>query len=109
MAGDFNSVSRLDNRTYGFAADDPRLLTHDYILENTPYIDIVWKQNSDTFCPSTAWGKRIDFVYCTPALDEKCTEARIINDEYTHQEKDSNVSSFYSPSDHLPVIAIFEL
>jgi hypothetical protein len=41
MMGDFNARSRRDNWVYRYPDDDSRLLTHDYILENTPYIDLI--------------------------------------------------------------------
>ena len=84
MMGDFNSRSRVDNDQYKYADDDPRLLVHDYIKANTPYIDVIKAKYPNEFKPTTG-GKnsRIDYVYCTPALYDRVTFADVIWDEYT--------------------------
>ena len=109
MMGDFNSVSRKDNAYYGYPEDDPRFLTHDYILENTPYIDVVKEKHPDCFFRSAQSNTLIDFVYATPALMNKVTGADIIEDDYTTPVRSIEVHSFFRPSDHLPILIDFSL
>ena len=80
MMGDFNSVSRLDNCFYGYPDDDKRFIVHDYILNNTPYRDIVRELHPRSFLASAQSCQRIDFVYVTEALGAKVKEARIAED-----------------------------
>ncbi|MBR0240176.1 MAG: endonuclease/exonuclease/phosphatase family protein [Bacteroidales bacterium] len=109
MMGDFNSVTRLDNDHYGYADDDTRLLTQDYVLNNTPYIDVIKAKYPNEFKPSTGNKKRrIDYVYCTKPLYDKIVFADIIWDEYTTPVKDK-VDIFWRPSDHLPILVDFDL
>lgn len=107
--GDFNSRSRLDNETnaYGYAEDDTRFLTQDYILQHTPYIDVVREKHPGEALTSTYGTARIDYVYCTKPLFDKVTRADIIKDEYTTPVRDSLVKNFYRPSDHLPILVDF--
>jgi len=109
MMGDFNSRSRVDNDQYQYADDDPRLLVHDYIKANTPYIDVIKAQYPDEFKPTTG-GKnsRIDYVYCTPALYKRVTFADVIWDEYTTPVR-TNLSNFWRPSDHMPILVDFDM
>ena len=111
MMGDFNARSRVDNAKYGYADDDPKLLVHDYIRENTPYIDVIKEKYPDEFKPSTGGkGARIDFVYCTKPLYDRITFADIIWDDYTTPIRDpQNLSNFWRPSDHLPIIVDFDM
>ena len=109
MMGDFNSHSRLDNDFYGYADDNPKLLVHDYILRNTPYIDVIKEKYPGEFKPSLGHRKgRIDYVYCTRPLYDRVTFADIIWNEYTTPVK-SGVSIFWRPSDHLPIMVDFDL
>ena len=111
MMGDFNSRSRVDNAVYGYADDDTRFLVHDYVRNNTPYIDVIKAQYPDKFIPSFRTKKsRIDFVYCTQPLYDRVTHAEIIWDEYTTPVRDpQNLSNFWRPSDHLPILVDFDM
>ena len=111
MMGDFNSRSRVDNDKYGYADDDTRLLVHDYIRNNTPYIDVIKEKYPDEFKPSVGGkGSRIDFVYCTKPLYDRITFADIIWDDYTTPVRDpQNLSNFWRPSDHLPILIDFDM
>lgn len=111
MMGDFNSRSRVDNDQYGYADDDTRLLVHDYVRNNTPYIDVIKEKHPDKFIPSIASRKgRIDFVYCTKPLYDRITSAEIIWDEYTTPVRDAQkLSNFWRPSDHLPILVDFNM
>ena len=109
MAGDFNAVSPKDNWVYGFPEGDSRLLVHEYILKNTPYVDAVWERSQRNFYTTTFERKRIDFVYLTPALDKMVTSARVVEDAYTKPSRHPKVGNFQNPSDHLPIIVTFKL
>ncbi|MCR5325853.1 MAG: endonuclease [Bacteroidales bacterium] len=109
MMGDFNSVSRKDNAYYCYPTDDPRFLTHDYILDNTPYIDVVKEKHPDGFFRSAQSNTRIDFVYATPAFMDRVTGADIIEDSYTTPVRSAEVHNFFRPSDHLPILVDFSL
>ncbi len=109
LMGDFNSPSRLDKETNGYewADDDTRFLTQDYILNNTPYIDVVREKHPGEAITSTGGKTRIDYVYCTKPLFDLVQRADIIKDEYTTPVRDSLVKNFYHPSDHLPIVVDF--
>lgn len=111
MMGDFNSRSRVDNDKYGYPEDDTRLLVHDYILGHTPYVDVIKEKYPDEFIPSVGGkGARIDFVYCTKPLYDRITSAGIVWDEYTTPVRDpQELSNFWRPSDHLPIMIDFDL
>ena len=63
------------------------------------------------FKPSTGGkGSRIDFVYCTKPLYDRITYADIIWDDYTTPIRDpQNLSNFWRPSDHLPIVVDFNM
>ncbi|MDD4820714.1 MAG: hypothetical protein PHD21_07775, partial [Flavobacteriales bacterium] len=107
MMGDFNSRSRVDNEFYEYSDDDTRLLVHDYIAKNTPYVDVIASKHPGEFHPTMYSQSRIDFVYCTPALYQKVEKAEIGHDYYTEPVK-ANISNFCYPSDHRPIIVDFK-
>ena len=109
MMGDFNSRSRADNWVYRFAEDDTKLLVHDYIRECTPYVDIIYERDPQSFFSSTGGKSRIDFVYCTPPLARMVEAAGIHTDNYTRPVRSKVVTSFYEPSDHRPIIVDFRI
>ena len=110
MLGDNNSWSRLDNWFYKCPEDDPRLLTQDYVLEHTPYVDVIARQHPGRFQTTTHSGKRIDFVYCTPVLYDCVTRAEVVRDDYTEPVRDpKKLSNFWHPSDHRPIVVDFDL
>lgn len=109
MMGDFNSKSRKDNWVYNYPDDDTRLLVHDYILGNTPYIDIINEDNRNNFITSTYGRERIDYVYCNPALAEKVQRCAIVTDDYTRPVRSQKYNRFCEPSDHRPIIVDFKL
>ena len=109
MAGDFNAVSPKDNWVYRLPENSTKLLTHKYILENTPYVDVIWERNPRNFYTTTFEKKRIDFVYCSPALYDCMVDAQIVEDYYTRPVRDERVRSFLNPSDHLPIIVTLKI
>lgn len=110
MLGDFNSRSRVDNFVYKYPQDDSRFWVHDYIANNTPYIDVVERFNSGEFCTTMPGKSRIDFIYCTEPLAEKVSKAYVIMDEFVQPVRDSlKLSNFYYPSDHRPILLEFEM
>ena len=110
MMGDFNSVSRVDNYVHQYPDDDTRLLVHDYIHANTPYIDVINEREPWNHYSSTGGKHRIDYVYCTRPLFDCITEAHIHTDAYTNPVRDAKkISNFWHPSDHRPIIVDFDL
>jgi len=104
MMGDFNSVSRLDNDFLGLPEVDTQFLVQDYVLQSTPYIDIVREKHpGETLLSTGKKNKRIDFVYCNKPMASLVNTADIIWDEYTTPTQTA-LSNFWRPSDHLPVI-----
>lgn len=110
MMGDFNARSSRDNWFYKYPADDTRFLVHDYILQNTPYVDVIAEKYPGEFKTTTGGKSRIDFVYCTPALYRLVTHADVVSDDYTTPVRDpGNLSNFWHPSDHRPILVDFNL
>ncbi len=109
MAGDFNAVSPKDNWVYRLPENSTQLLTHKYILENTPYVDVIWERSQRNFYTTTFEKKRIDFVYCSPALYDIVTYAEIVEDAYTKPVRHEKVRNWCNPSDHLPIIVKFKI
>ena len=104
MAGDFNAQSRLDNDTYNYSDDDTRLLVHDYVLNNTPYKDVIKEKHKYTFKTTTSGTSRIDFVYCSPAMMPNVTYADVISDNWTKNITVDQATNFKHPSDHRPIM-----
>lgn len=110
MMGDFNSVSRSDNATYGLPDDDTAFLVSDYVSLNTPYIDVIKQQHPHEFLTTTGGKRRIDFVYCSPKLYKKVVSTNVISDDYTTPVRNARkLSNFWHPSDHRPIIVDFKL
>ena len=110
MAGDFNSRTRKDNHFYKYDENSTAFLVHDYILQNTPYIDIIGERYSGEFHTTVQGNARIDFVYCTQPLYECITDTYVIRDDYTSiNAKRDDATGFYFPSDHLPILVDFEI
>ena len=109
MAGDYNSQSRVDNHFYKWAEDDTRFLVHDYIRNNTPYIDIIAERFSGEFHQTTARKSRIDSIYCTAPLYERIIDAYVVNDAWTKDPVRDEKTNFHYPSDHLPILVDYEM
>ena len=105
MLGDFNSRSIVDNWVYNYHIEDSRLFVHNYIRENTPYLDLIHEKHPNDFLTTTGGKSRIDFVYCTPALYKAISNANVISDGYTTPVRNpQKLSNFWHPSDHRPII-----
>lgn len=105
MMGDFNARSRVDNHVYKYVENDTRFLVHDYILSNTPYIDVIHEMYPDQFFTTTGGKSRIDFIYCTQPVYDMITDAQVVSDEYTTPVRNpQKLSNFWHPSDHRPII-----
>lgn len=106
MAGDFNSISPIDNDVYKYPKDSSSFLLHKYILENTPYIDSVKKFSEDEFHWTTYQKLRYDYMYMSPDLDSHIVSIAVIRDEYTLPVENPGIRGFCHPSDHLPIEAV---
>ena len=115
MMGDFYSRSRLDNWHYGLPSDSPFLSSHDYILEQTPYKDIIGLTYPGHFFATRTWADdaagntppRYDFVYASPAMFAKVKNAMILNEAWTNMVWER--SNYYNSSDHRPILVDFTL
>lgn len=110
MMGDFNAKSRVDNHFYNWTEDTTAFLVHDYIQQNTPYVDVIKEKYPGEFFTTTGGKTRIDFFYCTQPLYDAVTEANVISDDYTAPVRNpQKISNFWHPSDHRPILVEFEL
>lgn len=114
MMGDFNTRSRLDNWFYKIDEGSDLLSTHDYLLENTFYKDIIGLKYPGHFFATRTWVNdgggieppRYDFMYASPAMYNKVRNALILNESYTNMVWAT--SNFYNSSDHRPILVDFE-
>ena len=106
MMGDFNSISSLDNDHYKLSADSSIYCVHDYIRNNTPYIDVIADKHPGEFIQSSQNGRRIDFIYATEPVIKQIKSAEILNSGYTEQHRATG-ASYWIPSDHRPILIEF--
>ena len=110
FGGDTNSKSRLDNWFFGYESSSTKLLTHDVVLNQTNLKDIIGCRYPNSFMSSTHSDNRIDILYASPDIYSMISNAAVIIDEWLAEDKKSEyVSSFYSRSDHRPVIVDIDL
>ena len=128
MMGDHNAITRQDawyyepNNLYEVVTakwkDTPRELTdgkyrekwyqaHDRIIANGAYDDMLVKFWPGKFMSSTGGSARIDFMYGSPAMTEKLVNMTTIHDSWSTIV--SGTAPFAFPSDHLPILADFNL
>ena len=109
MMGDFNSISRLDNATYQLPEGSTRFFVHDYIIGDTPYVDLIHESYPQQFISTTGGKSRIDFLYVTPALQKRVCDVSVIRDDYTTPVRNpQGISNFWHPSDHCPILLHFD-
>ena len=104
MAGDFNALSSLDNDTYKYELPDTRFLVHDYVLDKTPYKDVIKEKYPHEFKTTTSGTNRIDFIYCSPAMMKNVIYADVVRDYWTDKIVKDDQTSFKHPSDHRPLM-----
>ena len=109
MMGDFNSRSRSDNAFYKYADDDTKLYVHDYISQNTPYKDALIEKHPGVMHVTMHYAARLDYIYMTQPLLDKVEDVYVCRDFYTEPVRDpQELSNFWRPSDHRPIIADFK-
>ncbi|MDE7443073.1 MAG: endonuclease, partial [Muribaculaceae bacterium] len=110
MMGDFNSRSSIDNYFYKLDPASTGFLVHDYILQETPYVDVIAETYPGEFKTSCLGNARIDFVYCTKPLMDRVKHADIVRNDYTEPVRHpQNLSNFCLPSDHRPIVVDFDM
>ena len=115
MMGDFNTRSRIDNWHYGLPDDSPFLSSHDYILNQTDYKDIIGLTYPGHFFATRTWANdaagntppRYDFIYASPAMFGRVRNAMILNEAWTNMVWER--SNYYNSSDHRPILVDFAL
>lgn len=109
MLGDFNAVSRIDNHVYRLPEDDKAFLVHDYVRNNTPYVDVIEGMHPGDFRKSHLNGKRIDFIYMMPPLFRRVRSAEVITTGFAESIRDPrDLHGFCNPSDHYPILVILD-
>lgn len=103
IAGDFNARSPKD-ADYTSATDAEHAV-HQYLYEKTNYVDVIADRYPDRFMTTTS-GSRIDYVYLSPALSSKVTDAAVVCDAWVKSDLpvSESVASFRTPSDHRPIM-----
>lgn len=111
FGGDTNSRSRLDNWHYKYAEDALILSTHDILLNQTTLKDVIGHRYPGHFMASTVGGNsRIDFMYASPAMYNMMDNSITLTDKWISESTKSEYhSSFYSRSDHLPILMDFDM
>ena len=111
MMGDFNSISPIDNFQYNLPLDTCKFFVHNYVRNNTPYLDVIAEKYPGEFITSNHGQSRIDYVYCTQPLYDCIENAEILQDGgwLTIYRDPQNLSNFYHPSDHRPIVVDFKL
>ena len=104
--GDLNSRSRCDNWYYNYAEDSTLLICQDVVRKKTKLVDVIEKWYPGDFVSSTGGKSRIDYVYASPSMYSSVSNATIVIDDWTIIQK-TNLSNFYLPSDHRPIIVDF--
>ena len=107
MMGDFNSISYIDNYHYNLPEDRTVFYVHKYINQNTPYRDVIAEKHPNSFQSTTESGKRIDFIYASPAMMNRIGNANVIRDGFAKNHR-IDISNFCIPSDHLPILIDFK-
>ena len=105
VAGDFNSRTPLD-AAYYTGATQAEYDVHNYLFEKTDLVDVIGNRYPNRFMATTL-GSRIDFVYLSPALNSKVTDAAIICDAWMKADLpmvEVGTLSFRNPSDHRPIL-----
>ena len=115
LIGDFNSNSPQDCWFTGATPSNIAFAPQQYLLDNTNLKDAVYEfwnagDEADTFCSTTKNAKdRKDHVYVSPGLMPKIKRVIIVNDSWTYNLVETGISSFWSPSDHRPILVDIDL
>ena len=105
VAGDFNSRTPLD-AAYYTSATQAEYDVHNYLYSKTNLVDVIADRYPNRFMATTL-GSRIDFVYLSPALNSKVTDAAIVCDAWVKANLPTveiGELSYRDPSDHRPIL-----
>ena len=110
LGGDTNSRSRLDAWYHKYADDDPCLLTHDVVRNQTNLKDVIGDYYPrNYFFSSTYASARIDILYASPKMFDRIENSIMLIDDWCYPRDNNNARDWYSPSDHRPVIVDFNM
>ncbi len=110
FTGDFNSKSQYD-RSY-YTDGDSAFLVHQYIADNSELVDLMHAMYPGRLIASTNGniGSRIDYMYLSPELYSRVTDACTVVDTWAAPALTSTgLSNFWLPSDHRPILVQFDL
>ena len=103
LAGDMNSVSRVDNSVYGLPEDSTEFLTQDYLMGIDCLADAQHALFDSFVCTASGNNRRIDYIYCTPPLLERIKKFQVVKDGFPSNTK-TDIRNFWIPSDHYPIV-----
>lgn len=110
MLGDNNSWSRSTTGSTNVRRTIRGLLTQDYVLEHTPYVDVIARQHPGRFQTTTHSEKAYRFRLLHAGALRCVTRAEVVRDDYTEPVRDpKKLSNFWHPSDHRPIVVDFDL
>ena len=108
VLGDFNSHSRVDADNITATPDRPLLFAvHDYIADNTALIDLSATRYPGSYTSTTSGMSRFDYIYMDAKAYARVKDAGVISTAWT-QPVFTEISNFYWPSDHRPILVDLE-
>ena len=108
FGGDTNSRSPLDAWYHNFADDDPNLVTHKVVRNQTNLKDVIAdRYPRDYFMSSTYGGARIDILYASPKMFDRIENSITLIDHWCYPRVTDNVRGWQYPSDHRPILVDF--
>lgn len=109
LVGDLNSRSPEDDDHYSSGPGSIHYKAIGQILDRTDLKDVIAARYPGSFFSSTKSGSRIDYVFASPGLNDRVSNALIVIDDWAYPVTSSYVDSFSEPSDHRPVLVDFNL
>ena len=108
FGGDTNSRSPLDAWFHNYAEDDPNLITHKVVRNQTNLKDVIGDYYPrDYFMSSTYGNARIDILYASPKMFDRIENSITLIDNWCYPHRTDNVRGWQYPSDHRPILVDF--
>ena len=108
FGGDTNSRSPLDAWFHNYPDDDPNLVTHKVVRDQTNLKDVIGDYYPrDYFMSSTYGNARIDILYASPKMFDRIENSMTLIDNWCYPHWTDNVRGWQYPSDHRPILVDF--